>query len=167
MRASLVKPGDRAAQARALLADLSRLLPRPQMAFGQDRAVSPGITWRFWLGATTITLLAILWRASQRYSAQVQDLFQLYYGAKAWRLVGTAYDLAPVVPLADQTLPQFQAGNAYPFPAVLDDARSSWLPVLALPVVVAVVWHPPCARLGCAREPDAERTRRHCGTGRQ
>ena len=128
MRASLAKPGDRAMKARALLAELQRLLPRPQPAFGQHRAVPPGITWRFWLGAATITLLAVVWRASQRYSAQVQDLFQLYYGAQAWRLVGTAYDLAPVVPLADQTLPQFPAGNAYPLPAILVTLPLSFFP---------------------------------------
>lgn len=119
MRASLAKPRGLAMKVRALLVDASRLLPRPQITFGQDRAGSPGITWRFWLGAAIVTVLVVVWRASQRYSAQVQDLFQLYYGAKAWRILGTAYDLAPVVPLPDHTLPQFQAGNAYPLPAVL------------------------------------------------
>jgi hypothetical protein len=106
-------------KARLFLADVWRLLPRPQVTFGQSHGQSPDITWRFWLGTTIATLLAVLWRASQRYSAQIQDLFQLYYGAKAWRLVGSAYDLVSVVPLPNLALPQFQAGNAYPFPAVL------------------------------------------------
>jgi hypothetical protein len=136
MRASLAESRGPAAKGSTLLAGARRLLPPPQMAFGQDRALSPGLTWHFWLGAACITLLVVVWRARQRYSAQVQDLFQLYYGAKAWRIVGTAYDLAPVVPLADHALPQFQAGNAYPLPAVLLTLPLSFFPAH----VAGIIW---------------------------
>lgn len=136
MRATLAEPHGFASKPRTLLAAASRLLPRSQVAFGEDRAASPGITWRFWFGAAFVTVLVVIWRASQRYSAQVQDLFQLYYGAMAWRMSGTAYDLAPVVPLTDHVLPQFQAGNAYPLPAVLITLPLSFFPAH----VAGVIW---------------------------
>lgn len=98
---------------------VSQSFPSPRLAFAQEKEVPRPISWRFWLGSALVVVLVTWWRASQHYSAQVQDLFQLYYGARAWRILGTAYDLVSVVPLADHALPQFQAGNAYPLPAVL------------------------------------------------
>lgn len=106
------------------------------------------LTWRFWLIAITCTALVVGWRSSQEYSAGMQDLFQLYYGAKAWWLHGNAYNLAPVVPQDEHNLPQFQAGNAYPLPAILltlplsflsaHMAGTIWIGLLILGLLIAL-----------------------------
>ncbi|MFN8538424.1 MAG: hypothetical protein U0232_13230 [Thermomicrobiales bacterium] len=82
------------------------------------------------------TTLMMLWRNGRTTPIGLNDLYPLYYGAKAWLAGGNAYHLADVAPLKDQHHGIFLTGNAYPLLAVL-----LVLPLSLLsPQLASVVW---------------------------
>lgn len=80
--------------------------------------------------------LLMLWRDGRASFLGINDLYPLYYGAKAWLAGGNAYQLAEVAPLKDQQHGIFLTGNAYPLLAVVLVLPLSFL----TPHMAAVVW---------------------------
>lgn len=78
----------------------------------------------------------MFWRSTQTYPTALNDLYPLYYGAKAWWHGAGAYNLTPVVPPEHHPYPLYQIGNIYPLPAVLLVLPLTILP----PTAAAMVW---------------------------
>jgi hypothetical protein len=88
----------------------------------------------FFIGLIICGILAGIWGVAQ-YDSLV-DLYPLYYGGIAWRQLGNAYSLKPVVPESTYDDPILAIGNAYPLPAVLILLPLTYLP----PKIASIVW---------------------------
>lgn len=73
----------------------------------------------FLIMVVACTCAVMFWRSTVVYPTGVFDLYPLYYGAKAWRATGNAYDLSTIVPSSHLTQPVYRIGNSYPLPAIL------------------------------------------------
>jgi hypothetical protein len=88
----------------------------------------------FVTGLIICAILAGIWGIAQ--SGAMVDLYPLYYGGIAWRQLGNAYTLKPVVPASTYDDPMLSIGNAYPLPAVLILLPLSYLP----PNIASTLW---------------------------
>jgi hypothetical protein len=92
---------------------------------------------RFVLLAALVVSGTMALQATQDYPTGLFDLYPLYYGAKAWLVTGSAYDLRAVAPPPPPGVTSLlDLGNAYPFPAIF-----FVLPLTALtPALAGIVW---------------------------
>ena len=95
-----------------------------------------GSHWRFLIALVVAVATVAIWRSMLTYPTTLNDLYTLYYGAKAWWHGDGAYNLALVVPPEHYTQPLYQIGNLYPLVAVLVVLPLTVLP----PTAAAVVW---------------------------
>jgi len=86
--------------------------------------------------AAVVVGATMAYQATQDYPTGVFDLYPLYYGARAWLTIGSAYDLKAVAPPADAGVALLELGNAYPLPAVLLVLPLSFFP----PAVAGMLW---------------------------